>query len=204
MNVRIFMSILMLSLYTLPVAASETSLLIFGGATVHLATKDKFHVAYSDQVTGGCLPRPARLKDKLEATLSKHGFGIAEDKRAAGNLITINALGYRYSGNTCLVHISAELEYFAATTVPYAGTVSEGNTTFAPLSHKIGATFLTGHKSSMQGRLEKLASNFGEDLFVDISNAKGLIQKHFPQIIEAYERDKNGDLDAQESIEASE
>lgn len=188
MRLQLLTSILIFTVSMSPLRAGETSLLIFGGEAVHLATKDKFHVVYNDLVTGGCLPRPARLKEKLETTLSQQGFEITAEKRESGNQITINALGYRYGSSTCLVHISAELEYFAATTVPYANTVAEGNSTFAPILHKIGSTFLTGSKPTMQGRLEKEASDLGAALALDISKARDVTTKHFPQIIEEYER----------------
>ena len=161
------------------------SLLFEGSMGSLIALRDNFTIEYSDQVTDGCLPQPSRMKDKMELVLRQNGFSIAtEEPSLFPNKINITALGFATNSSSCAVHIEANLVFWGNVVVPHAQTVPNGPNTFAPITFPIGNIMLTGGKSSMQERIEKQIKEFGEGLYLSISQAKDDVKKKFPQILE--------------------
>jgi len=179
----------MLACPKLALATDRAPLLMQGGMESLLALRDNFLIEYSDEVTDGCLPRPARMKDKMELTLRKNGFSIATEELPMANVIVVSAIGYVPSASAiCVVHIEANLIFKALVFVPYSQTVPGEDKTLASIVHQFGNVVLTGPKNGMQGRIEKQVEEFGEELYLTISRSKDHIKKHFPEIIEYHEQ----------------
>ncbi len=163
---------LLFSLNGIASADDIPSLLIEGGVKSLLVSMDVFAIKVSDQVTGGCLPNPRKLKDKMEISLRRNGFGIVKKPGLFTNNILIAALGYKIGESSCAVYLSAELIFQILATVPFAGNVPKVNETFVPFVYKIGGVILTGGRHSMQSRLEEQVTEFADKLYLDISRAK--------------------------------
>ena len=59
--------------------------------------------------------------------------------------------------------------------------------TIAYIPHYIGSNLLSGNRSGMQSRLEKLVEEFGDTLYLNISRAKDDTFDKFPSIKKNYE-----------------
>lgn len=164
----------------------EPSLALEGGMSSLLVLRDNFIITYSDQVTDGCLPQPHKMKDKMEISLRQNNFSIETEEGWFPNKILVTALGFSTGGSSCAIHLSASLSFWASVVVPYAQSVPSGNNTLAPLTYDFGSVILTGSKHGMQARVEKQVKEFGDTLFLDISRAKDLVNKKFPEIFEYY------------------
>ena len=167
------------------IADDAPSLIVEGGTKSLLVSKDEFSIQVSDQVTGGCLPFPNKLKDKMEISLRKNGFDIAKKANFFTNNIYITALGFKISESSCAVHLSAELIFPVVANVPFAEDEPKGSKTLVPFIYKIGDVILAGERYSMQDRLSKTVTEFADKLYLDISRSKDDVFKKFPSIKEA-------------------
>lgn len=169
-----------------PACAKSPNLFVDGGENALLATKGSFSIAVSDQASDGCLPRPNALKDKMEISLRKNGFEI-QSEALFKNEISITVLGYETSSKTCAISLAALLEFPIVASVPHAREVAGGDTTILYYQFPIGNALLTGPKTDMQERAEKMIAEYGDRLFLRISRARDEIFKKFPAIRASFE-----------------
>ena len=160
------------------------SLLLEGGNAAILATRHRFHITYTDEVTGGCLPKPGRLRDKLELEMRRNGLEIVEGQKGLEDSLTLSALGFRAGPGYCAVSLTLTLESWIAAKVPYSQGNPSGELTMLPWSFIVGQYLLTGRKRSMQRRLEKVAQELGDSLYLQIARSRDKIFRDFP-VIEA-------------------
>ena len=172
-------------------AQSESSLLFNGGNRSLLATRDTFAIEVSDQVTGGCLPSPSALKDKMEVSLRKNGYKINSESNLFSDNIRITALGYKIGEDACVVYLTASLSFLVGMNVPFAHNVASGSLTMASFTHDFGGTLLSGDQSSMQKRLSDQVSEYSDKLFLDISRARDAIFSKFPSINAGFRKTKS-------------
>lgn len=163
-------------------AQSESSLLFAGGTQSLIATRDTFAIELSDQVTGGCLPDPSALKDRMEVSLRKNGYKINSESNLFSDDIRITALGYKVGEDSCVVYLSASLNFLVGMNVPFAHNIASGHLTMAPFIHYFGGTLLSGEQSSIHKRLSDQVSEYADRLFLDISRARDAIFVKFPSI----------------------
>ena len=176
---------LLFTFISIPAIAEDKkpNLLWEGGAESLIAWKDNFSIEIIDQVGGGCLPKPTRLKDKMEISLRQSGFKIANEDDFLPPVIRIIALGYSTGNESCVVHVESTLTFYIVTNVPFAYDVPSGKETFVPYIYPIGSFLFTGPKTDMQDRIEKQVKDFGDKLYLKISRAKDHVAKNFPEII---------------------
>jgi len=179
MKIITIAGMILLLLCSFAIAENKPSLLYEGGIDSLIVNRNKFYIKLTDEVTGGCLPYPNKLKDKMEISLRKNGFQIEKNNNVLSNSINISIIGYKTSENSCAVHISVNLIFFVLMTVPNA----EGKETIAPFTLNIGSHLLTGFKNNMQSRLEKYIIEYADQLYLEISRAKDKISEKFPYIL---------------------
>jgi len=187
MTKKIVIILTLLSLSKNLLANEAPSLLWDGGMNSILATKNTFSITISDQVTGGCLPNPRDLKDKMEFSLRKNGFKIKNDKDAITDNIFITVLGYKTNQSTCIIHLSVDLRLITAVIVPFSNDGNGTTNTLTKMRYNIGNGLLSGSKNSMQSRLKKEISEYGDKLYLDISRAKDYTFSKFPFIKRNYQ-----------------
>jgi|GEM_PF-1589717 len=172
------------------------NLLFDGGTDALLATKNSFRIIYSDEVTGGCLPKPKRLRDKMELQLRRNGIGVDPDGGEFDDTIVLSALGFRAGPNYCAVSLTVKLKTWVAVKVPYSKDVPSGQMTFVPYVYQVGHYLLTGKRGSMQRRLEKVAAELGDQTYLNIARSRDRLFKKFPSIEKNYEANarKNGSI----------
>ena len=178
-------------------AQSESSLLFAGGTQSLIATRDTFAIELSDQVTGGCLPNPSALKDRMEVSLRKNGYKINSESNLFSDDIRITALGYKVGEDFCVVYLSASLNFLVGMNVPFAHNVASGDLTMAPFTHYFGGTLLSGDQSSMQKRLSDQVSEYADKPFLDISRARDAIFLEFPSINAEFKKTKSQQISSQ-------
>lgn len=167
-------------------AEESPSLLFSGGIQSLIWNRDNFYIDYSDQVTDGCLPQPARMKDSMELVLRQNGFSISSEDSPFTNTIFITALGYSLGSGSCVVTLKAKLLFVAGVSVPYSQSLEEESLTFITIPYNFGDVILSGNKSSMQRRVESSIKEFGETIYLDISRARDAVSEKFPAIIQYY------------------
>lgn len=161
--------------------ADPADFFVEGGVYALLATRQSFSISVSDQVTDGCLPQPLRLKDRLEVSLRKVGFDIT-DEVPFSNDLSITVLGYSTSSTTCAVSSYMSLSFPISVIAPFAQDISGGSTTFTRYDFTFNHVLMTGQKSDMQSRLEKWATDGGDELYLTISRARDETFQKFPSI----------------------
>lgn len=159
----------------------QANLLLDGGLNSLIATRDSFSINVFDQVKDGCLPHPNALRDHMEISLRKNGFGISKAS-ALSNAIVISALGHETTREACAVHIRAFLEFPVTVGVPHSPGSQHSEGTIVPYIFPIKSSLLTGSKHDMQQRLETWSSQAGDRLYLDISRARDDTFSKFPEI----------------------
>ena len=76
------------------------NLMLEGGNGAILATRHRFYITYSDKVSGGCLPKPARLQDKLELAMRRNNLEISSKKEPAGDKLHLVRLASKRAAVT--------------------------------------------------------------------------------------------------------
>lgn len=182
--------LIILTLFSQLLFAEENAPTIFmdAGENSLIAPIETLHIEVNDGVTGGCLPNPSKLKDKLEIKLRKNGFKIGSDPKKGYATIYVDLLGYKIGGSSCVIHVSADLYSSYMVRVPFAP--ANDNMTVAYIRHTIGSHLMTGDRYSMQRRLEKQVEEYGDKLYLDISRAKDDTFSKFPSIKKRYEESK--------------
>lgn len=163
-------------------AGENPSLLLEGGMSALLASRDTFFIEVVDEVSDGCLPQPSRLKDQTEIAIRQNNLSVSNESGIGSNVISLNAMGYDYGHNLCAVYFSATLQFWSLVVVPGAHEAPHGNYTFVPIAFRFESAILTGPKTSMQGRLEALARRYGESLFLHVSRARDEVSSKWPTI----------------------
>lgn len=179
-----------LTLFSALLFAEEKAPTIFrdGGKNSLVAAIDTLAIEVHDGVTGGCLPNPSILKDKLEIKLRKNGFKIEDDPKKAYDTVYVEIIGYKMGNSSCVVHASANLYSYSLVRVPHAP--ENDNMTVASIRHYIGGMLLSGDKYSMQSRLEKQVDEYADKLYLNVSRAKDDTFGKFPSIKKSYEDSK--------------
>jgi len=196
MNGKIIIAILLLTIGSVSFAQESPSFWLDGGIYALLATRDSFAITVYDEVIDGCLPKPVRLKQKMEKSLRKYGFGIQKEPGPNTNTIAIQAIGSRPKKKEfCVVHISTTLVINSAVIVPFADNLPKGNKTLAPFLYPIRNALITDNRTSMQKRLTEQVAEFADKLYLDISIAKDDIFSKFPSIRDDYLKSKNSSND---------
>lgn len=128
------------------------------------------------------------MRDKLELGLRQNGMAIGEKgNELFSPTITITALGYALANGSCAVSMSIEMTFWALVQVPYALN-EDDNHTMAVMSYPLANQLLTGPKDNMQSRIEKIARDVGDNLYLDLSRAKDNLKRDFPKIAENYQK----------------
>jgi len=166
---------------SLAFAEGEPNLLSAGDNAL-LAPMSVFYIVVDDEVEDGCLPRPSALKDKMEVSIRQSGFGIVEKSTMFSNNIRISLSGYAYAGG-CVVTLGTEI----ISGVPAVVYRTASEHTFANHITFIGRSLLTGSKSGMQSRLEKIVSEDGDRIYLIISRARDHMRKNFPELVKVWE-----------------
>ena len=180
---KYFLSVLVLLGMT-GVSAEDTQVnfLYDGSANALLVDKNTFFVSVTDEVTGGCLPKPAQLKETMEKALKNHGFKIAKDRENPFTPeVNISTLGFRVNG-MCAVEMNVNMYFPVQVVVPKASDVPTGNKTYATYTYSIGAYIANYRRSQMQKQLNKISRKFSDRIYMYISKAKDDIFPKFPSI----------------------
>jgi len=164
------------------------NLLLEGGDAALMATRHRFHITYKDKVTGGCLPRPSRLRDQLELAMRRNHLKIVQKKEALDDELKLSALGFKVGSGYCAVSLTLTMESWVPMKVPYAQGNPSGELTLVPYKFQVGEYLLTGPRRSMQRRLEKVAKELGDQLYLQIARAKDEIFEKFPIIEHNYKK----------------
>jgi hypothetical protein len=181
---------LLLLTTNLSIAENKEPSLFWEGEKAIIATMRPFFITVDDQVSGGCLPRPNALKDKVEISLRRNGLKVVREPKVMGiedldsTSISIEALGFK-SGGVCAVFLRVATTKMISAIVPYSSKMDRNNT-LINFEYVISEKLLTG--GNMQARLEKAASEAGDDLFLDIFRARDEIFSKFPLIKSAFEK----------------
>lgn len=163
-------------------AHSSNDLLFDGGVEALIATKDSFIIKVSDQVTGGCLPNPNALKDKMEASLRRDGFSITSEESFFNNVILITAVGYPMNDISCAVSLDVVMAFSITVNVPFAYESYGDGQTMTNYLYPIHRGVLTGPKRKIQDSLEDSVTESAEKLFLEISRARDRIFNDYPAI----------------------
>ena len=157
------------------------SMLINGGLNALLVDKKMFYVSVSDEVTGGCMPKPKQLKTEMEKSLRGNGFTIAEKNSPLTPEVHLSALGFRING-MCVVDLTVNMYFPIKVEVPHAQNVPSGNLTYTGYDYSIGRHIFNYRRSQMQKKLNKTVRYYGDKIYMSISKAKDDIFKKFPEM----------------------
>ena len=170
-------------------AETNSTLLFDGGINALLVDKKSFYVTVSDQVTGGCLPKPNQLKKKMELALKNNGFKVLDKSEPMSSEIYITALGFR-KNSMCSVALDVDMWFPVVVNVPNSSKVQEGHETYVNYSYNIGYHILHYKPSQIQSQLNKTVKKHGDTIYLKISKAKDDIFAKFPSIQEEIKKDK--------------
>jgi hypothetical protein len=186
-NLLLFTILILASFPT--IQADDRKIISQEGINALLIGKHRLSIVVDDQVTGGCLPYPNKLKDKAELLLRKHGFSIKTE--GIYSEVLINALGGTVGSNYCFTYISVSLRIYMYVLIPYATNEPSGNRILIPHDYLIGSVMLYADKKTMQSRIEKIVKEFADQLYLDISRAEDRIFTNYPAIKQEYLRLKH-------------
>lgn len=170
-------------------AETNATLLFEGGTNALFVDKKSFYVTVNDEVTGGCLPKPSQLKQKMELALKNNGFKIIEKQNYMTPEIYITALGFR-KNSMCSVNLQVEMWFPIVVNVPHSSKVSGGHETYINYSYNIGNHILHYKPSQIQSKLNKTVKKHGDTIYLKISKAKDDIFAKFPSIEEEIKKGK--------------
>lgn len=145
--------------------------------------RDSFGIAVTDGVKNGCLPRPAKIKEKIEIGLRRNNFSIVESSSTSTD-IHFEALGGEISDNFCVVMTNVKLIFGVLANIPFAN----GEETVITHSITLSSGYHYNYKSNMQSELEKIASDAVDQLFLNIKRSEDKIKKNHPELIEKHNR----------------
>lgn len=181
---KVLLSILLLGFTVNLNAETNATFLYDGGENALLVDKKIFYVSVTDEVTGGCLPKPAKLKATMEKALKKHGFEISKDRKNPFiPEINIATLGFRING-MCAVEMSVDMYFPIQALIPMAANVPGGNKTYVTYTYDVGRYIGNYRRKQMQKKLQKISEKFADRIYMRISKAKDDIYLKFPSVEE--------------------
>ncbi len=164
--------------------SEEALMLLEGGNQVLLFDVRSVNLEVSDQVKGGCMPRPGSVNASAEAALRRNKFSIADSETfSLAPTVKITVLGYAYNDYICVVMFSLAIEKYIGAMVPHTSELEDSlKTTIAPVQYQIYSTVLTGPKPSMQDRIEREAEKAVNDLFITIDRSRDYVKVKWPRL----------------------
>jgi hypothetical protein len=169
-------------------AETNTSMLYDGGENALLVDMKTFYVSINDEVTGGCLAKPAKVKLAMEKALIKKGFKIVDNnKNPFIPEIRISALGFKLN-SMCVVDLTSTLSFYLIAEVPYANDVPSGNRTYVRYNYNIGRSIFNYKRHQIQGQLNRVARNQADKIYIKVSRAKDKIFVNFPSMKDKVEK----------------
>ncbi len=180
---KYFLSVLvLLGMTGLSAEEANVNFLYDGAFNALLVDKNTFYVSVTDEVTGGCLPKPAQLKTAMEKALKNNGFQIAKDRKNPFiPEVNISTLGFRING-MCAVEMNVNMYFPVQVVVPKASEVPTGNKTYVTYTYGVGAYIANYRRSQMQKQLNKISRKFSDRIYMHIAKAKDDIFPKFPSI----------------------
>ena len=181
---KILLSWILLSVFSIVYADNNATFLYDGGDDALFVDKNTLYVSVTDEVTGGCLPRPKQLKASMEKALKNHGFKIVENlKNPFIPEVKISTLGFRVNG-MCAVEMSADIYFPIKVIVPNAINVPGGNKTYVTYTYDVGSYIGNFRRHQMQNKLQQIARKFSDRIYMKVSKAKDSIYTNFPSLQE--------------------
>ena len=160
-----------------------------GDTSALLVDKDTFFVDVTDEVKGGCLPKPKQLKVSMESALKKHGFKVAKKNSYMTPKVRISTLGFRING-MCVVDFTVTISFPIVAEVPNAQNVPSGNRTLLYYNYYVGRHLFNYNRRRMQKTLNKYVKKYGDDIYMSIAKSKDNIYTKFPSIEEELKKKK--------------
>jgi len=179
---KILYSLLLCS-FTMLNAESTANMFFDGGASALLVDKNTFYVEVSDEVTGGCLPKPDQLKKSMEDSLRSHGLKVIDKAEFMTPKVYISTLGFRIN-RMCVVDFTVNLSFPIVSEVPNATNVPSGNRTLIIYNYDVGRHIFNYPKRKMQRTLNKYVKEYGDKIYMRIAKSKDKIYVKFPSIEE--------------------
>ena len=171
-------------------AETNTTMLYNGGVNALFVDMKTFYVSIDDEVTGGCLKNPAKVKLEMEKALIKKGFKIVDNnKNPFIPEIRISALGFKLNA-MCVVDLSSTLSFYLIAEVPHANDVPSGNRAYIRYNYDMGRSIFNYRRHQIQGQLNKVARNHADKIYMKISRAKDKIFVDFPSMKSRIENNK--------------
>lgn len=160
---------------------ADESRLVLEGINAWLAVYPKSVILeVTDDVDGGCMPRPANTKAAWEAELRRLGFQVTE--REPIDFITpdltVNTLGYATSSGSCIVYVESILSFYIV------GEIRE-NRIFTPVQHRIAGNLLSGAKYDMQSRIEDLSKDHARTLYLRMEKTRERFLTEYPKFMDS-------------------
>jgi hypothetical protein len=162
---------------------TKISMFYDGDVDVLLVDKDTFYVKVVDEVTGGCLPKPAQLKKAMEASLKNNGFKIVDKGGYYIPEVYISTLGFKINGR-CVVDFTVNLRFPIVAEVQNAKNVPSGNRTLIRYNYIVGRQIFNYPRHRMQKTLNKYVKQYGDKVYMSIAKAKVKVFVKFPSIEE--------------------
>ena len=170
-------------------AEKPADMLYDGDTSALLVDKDTFFVDVTDEVKGGCLPKPKQLKVSMESALKKHGFTVAKKNNYMTPKIRISTLGFRING-MCVVDFTVTIAFPIIAEVPNAQNVPSGNRTLVYYNYYVGRHLFNYKRRRMQKTLNKYVKKYGDDIYMSIAKSKDKMFTKFPSIKEEIKKKK--------------
>ena len=179
---KILISWILLSLYVTLNADNNATFLYDGSDKSLFVDKDTFYVSVTDEVTGGCLPKPKKLKAAMEKALKNHGFKIVDNRKDPFiPEVSISTLGFKVNG-MCAVEMSVDIYFPIQVVVPVAVNVPSGNKTYVTYGYDVGSYIGNFRRHQMQKQLHKIAKKLSDRIYMKVSKSRDEIYAKFPSI----------------------
>lgn len=130
------------------------------------------YLKFSDQVSDGCLPDPAAIKDAWEVELRRLGFKVVPSNELRSYGFTVTALGMASGDYTCSVFVESKV----SSPVMYIVLPLDDKSYWIEIPLWESEMILSGPKKSMQNRIRDVARDHVNSFFLEISQAKDSAQ----------------------------
>ena len=128
------------------------------------------YLSIGDQVSDGCLPNPAAIKDAWEVELRRLGFQMGSVTDSSYDF-QITVFGFAINDYDCVVSVES-LVHSPGSSV----TLPSGNSVRGTILLWTKLDMLTGPKTSMQNRIRDKARDHVNAFFLKVSQAKDSAQ----------------------------
>lgn len=126
-------------------------------------------ISVSDNVQGGCLPRPSALADVVERRFETAGISRSEEST---NTIWVSVLGYAMSESVCAVSLAMRID--ALSPISSSG-LPENVSPLAFVTLSSRSTIMTGPKDDMQAQINDGVAQMSDIIAQDIVRARSLM-----------------------------